>query len=112
MILDFRNWLERRQAPTINPEIKKWVDSADKLKQTVEKLKDIIKQHKKPERVKVEPKKPEREPEKIEPKKDEPRETKPEDKAKEVEDKENVTTPTKIEKEKNEEGLDRNGRRA
>ena len=44
MNLDFRGWIESRRAATVHPEIKKWIDSADKLKHTVEKLAAALKQ--------------------------------------------------------------------
>jgi len=59
MGLNFKEWLEAKQAAVVHPEVKKWIDSADKLKQTVEKLKAVLKdkedkaKHAKP--VKVEP---------------------------------------------------------
>lgn len=45
MDLDFRSWFEgKRGTATPHPEVKKWMDSADKLKQTVEKLAAALKQ--------------------------------------------------------------------
>ena len=90
MTFSFKDWFEARHAPSVNPEIKKWIDSADHLKQTIEKLKAImkdkeakakvakpVKAEKKPEKPEEKPKKPiedkpdkKIEPKKIEPKKD------------------------------------------
>ena len=129
MSLDFKEWLyEIRHSAVINPEVKKWVDSADKLKQTIDKLKLILKdkeQEKKP--IKVEPekdkepekkpdfKKPEQEkkpipkpkqekkPIKVEPEKKEP-EKKPESSSK----LKNIHKLTKVDKAEDKKGLNRN----
>lgn len=68
MILYFREWFESRSAATVHPEIRRWLDSADKLKQTIAKLKAVLKdkESKKPEPKKVE-KKPEPEKKPIKP---------------------------------------------
>jgi hypothetical protein len=105
MILSFREWFESRRAATVHPEIKKWIDSADKLKQTVEKLKAIIKDKeaktKTTKPIKVEPaeKKPEVE------KPDKKPEIKPKDKVVVEPDKskvkiepKNIEKPTKVNK--------------
>src|SRR5271155_2851248 len=61
MSLKFKEWLYEIKHPAIvNQDVKKWLDSADKLKQTVAKLKAVLKdKEKEPEKktVKVEPKK-------------------------------------------------------
>ena len=59
-MLNFKDWLaETKQNRVINPDVKKWIDSADKLKQTIEKLKAILKSKKiDPEKVDIEELKP------------------------------------------------------
>jgi len=117
MDLDFRGWFEARRAATVHPEVKKWIDSADKLKQAVEKIKALMKDKEQP------PKKTdfsavrsidfEKLQSKFKPK-EEPKEDKPETKDKpEVKDKsetkdkpesktkiepKNIEKPTKVEK--------------
>jgi hypothetical protein len=48
MALNFKEWLESKRPVAVNSDVKKWFDSADKLKQTIEKLKAALK-NKKPE---------------------------------------------------------------
>ncbi len=49
MVLKFKEWLDEAKRPvSVNSDVKKWFDSADKLKQTIEKLKAALKD-KKPE---------------------------------------------------------------
>lgn len=63
MSLNFKEWFNEAKRPvSVNPDVKKWLDSADKLKQTVEKLKAALK-NKKPETDKDK----EKEPVKVEP---------------------------------------------
>jgi len=111
--MDFRDWFESRRAATVHPEIKKWLDSADKLKQTVEKLKAVLKDKEEKEKTKpvktilkdVEPKKPEiKKPEKPEIKKPEIKDKPPEKPVEKVKiEPKNVGKPTKVEKEPDEE---------
>jgi hypothetical protein len=104
MVLNFRDWLEVRHHAAVKPDVKKWIDSADKLKQTVEKLKDFLKKKsaEKPapeKKVEIEPtKKPERPEIKPEEKPEEKKEGKPE-RPRKPQDKERPEIKDKIEKE-------------
>lgn len=62
MILLFREWFESRSAATVHPEVKRWLDSADKLKQTIEKLKAVLKDKESKKPAKPETKKAEKKP--------------------------------------------------
>ncbi len=85
MLISFKDWFfdEVRQGSIAHPEVKKWLDSADKLKKVIEKLKSVLKdkvkkpevkdKEKKPEVKKPEPKRVELQPEKPEVKKPEPK---------------------------------------
>ena len=103
MSLNFKAWLyEIRHSAVINPEVKKWVDSADKLKQTIEKLKSVLKdKEKKP--IKIEPEKKKPEPEVKKPEK----KSEPPSKRNKI-DLKNIQKPTKIDKAEERKGLDRN----
>lgn len=46
MLLNFKEWLESKRPVSVNSDVKKWLDSADKLKQTIEKLKAVLKNKK------------------------------------------------------------------
>lgn len=102
MNLDFRGWFESRRAATVHPEIKKWIDSADKLKQAVEKIKTLMKDKeqpkKKPDFSTVRPIDFEKLQSKFKPKEEPKKDDKPDEKPK-IEPK-NIEKPTKVEKDK------------
>jgi outer membrane biosynthesis protein TonB len=119
MMFDFKEWYydEARHTAT-NPQVKTWLDAADKLHQTLEKLKAILKT-KKPEKPVEKPgeKKPVEKPGEKKPvekpgeKKpvEKPGEKKPVEKEKPKSDK-NVVQPTKVEKKEKGKGLNNGGR--
>jgi hypothetical protein len=101
-MLNFIEWLEARQAPTINPDVKKWIDSAEKLKVTIEKLKAALKK-KEEEKAKKKPekKKPEEEKKPEKPEKEEkPEEKEPEEEKLKRPEKPKQPEPRPKEKEK------------